>query len=123
MLGVFIMKFKKADGGVTAIIIVVLILIFLGWLVNVGGRECRTNKDCGEDAYCGSDFACHKIPVIEKSSVVVDRHYTIPALIIGVAIILTAVIFKWDKLRPNLARSRNEELQTTAEPVSGLKAP
>jgi len=113
--------FKKADGGVTAIIIVIVILIFLGWLVNMGGRECRTNKECGEDSYCGSDFACHQTPVIEKSPVVVERHYTVPALILGVAIIVAAVIFRWDKIRPSLARS--EETEASSEPVSRLRTP
>lgn len=112
-------SFRKADGGITAVIIVVIILIFLGWLVHIGGRECRTNSDCSKDAYCGSDFTCHKIPVIEKSPVVVERHYTIPALIIGVAMIITAVIVKWDKLRP---QSKETEERGNL-PASRLRAP
>jgi hypothetical protein len=87
---------KKADGGLTAIVIILIIVVFLGWLVNVGGRECRTNKDCGEDNYCGSDFACHKFPVIEKEYK--SGNYIVPALIIGIALIVTAVILRWDKL-------------------------
>lgn len=113
--------FKKADGGITAIIIVIVILIFLGWLVNMGGRECRTNKECGKDSYCGSDFACHQTPVIEKSPVVVERHYTVPALILGVAIIVAAVIFRWDKIKPK--NSRSGEVQTTIEDVNRLRTP
>ena len=89
---------KKADGGLTAIVIILIIVVFLGWLVNVGGRECRNNNDCGEDYYCGSDFACHKYPVIEKESIVVERNYTVPAIIVGVALIVTALILRWDKL-------------------------
>ena len=116
-----ILNFKKADGGVTAVIIVVIILIFLGWLVHIGNRECRTNSDCGKDAYCGSDFTCHQIPVIEKSSVIVERHYTVPALIIGIAMIVTAVILRWDKLKKP-KRERIEE-GTVNYSASRLKSP
>lgn len=111
---------KRADGGVTAIIIVVIILVFLGWLVNVGDRECRTNRDCGKGAYCGSDFACHQIPVIEKSPVVVERHYTMPALIIGIAMIITAFILRWDKLK----RPKEEFKESSSNySASRLRAP
>jgi hypothetical protein len=116
-----IFNFKRADAGITAIIIVVIILIFLGWLVHIGNRECRTNRDCGKDYYCGSDFACHQIPVIEKSSVVVERHYTVPALIIGVAMIITAVILKWDKLK--LKREEIKESHVDSYSTSKLRAP
>jgi dolichyl-phosphate-mannose--protein O-mannosyl transferase len=119
------MKFlnlKRADGGVIAILIVVIILVFIGWLVNVGNRECRTNRDCGSDAYCGSDFACHQIPVIEKSPVVVERHYAIPALIIGIAMIITAVILRWDKLKKP-KREETEEASINNYSASRLRAP
>jgi hypothetical protein len=89
---------KRADGGLTAIVIILILVIFLGWLINVRGRECRNNNDCGEDNYCGSDFSCHKYPIIEKESIVVERHYTVPAIIIGVALIVTAVILRWNKV-------------------------
>lgn len=113
-----ILKSKRADGGVIAILLVVIVLIFVGWLVNVGNRECRTNKDCGNDAYCGSDFACHQIPVIERST---STSYTLPALIIGAAMIITAVILRWDKLR-----SKKPDVEAPAdmeEPASALKSP
>jgi len=59
---------KRADGGLTAVLIIIVIVAFLGYLVNFGGRECRVNSDCGNENYCGSDFACHQIPIIEKNN-------------------------------------------------------
>jgi len=114
------MNFKKADGGITAIIIIIIVLVFIGWLVNIGGRECRTNKDCGEEAYCGSDFACHQIPVIERST---GTSYTVPALIIGLAMIVTAVILRWDKLRPNKNLAENKVEESDVVGANRLRAP
>ena len=118
-----LMNFKKADGGITAIIVIIIVLVFIGWLVNIGGRECRTNKDCGKEAYCGSDFACHQIPVIERN--VGQTSYTVPALIIGLAMIVTAVILRGGKLKPNRSReftgSRVEE--SDVADANRLRAP
>ncbi len=111
---------KKADGGITAIIIVVIILVFIGWLVAMGNRECNTDSDCGKGSYCGSDFACHEIPVIEKSASV---SFTLPALILGIAMIITAVILKWEKLMPNKSKEVAAEKTSIEELKSRLKAP
>jgi len=87
---------KKGDVGLTAIVIIIIIVIFLGWLIKIGGRECNSNEDCGEDSYCGSDFSCHKIPVIEKT--VVKRSSTMPILIICITAIALAIILRWEKI-------------------------
>ena len=89
---------KKADGGLTAIVIIIIIIVFLGWLVNLGGRECSSNKDCREDNYCGSDFNCHEIPIIERTTTVTKRSPTAPILIISITLIILAVIFRWEKI-------------------------
>lgn len=102
---------KKADGGLTAIVIILIIIVFLGWLVNLGSRECNSNKDCGEDSYCGSDFNCHEIPVIEKTSIVTKRSYTMPILLICVTAIVLAVIFRWEKI----FRKKGAEIKTPKE--------
>ncbi|MFH1827986.1 MAG: hypothetical protein ABH824_01855 [Nanoarchaeota archaeon] len=98
--------YKRADGGLTAVVIIVIILIFIGWLVSLGQRECKTNNECGTDQYCGSDFGCHPIPVIEKTNNVVQYDLKAPALIIGLAMIITAIILKWDKIK-NGSKNRN----------------
>lgn len=87
---------KKADGGLTAIVIILIALVFIGWLVNINNRECDSNQDCEENQYCGSDFSCHNIPVIEKT--VVKRSLTLPIFIICTTIVALAIIWKWEKL-------------------------
>ena len=94
------MLYKKADAGLVAIVIIVLIIVFLGWLVNLGSRECNKNSECGEGFYCGVDHGCHKIPVIEKSTTIVQRDYTKPAMILGGAIVIASIFFNFDKIKP-----------------------
>ena len=94
------MSNKKADVTLAVIVIIILILVFLGWLVNLGNRECNNNSDCGKDFYCGVDHGCHKIPIIERTVTVTQRDYTKPSLILGGAIVIAAIFFNFDKIRP-----------------------
>ncbi|MBI2557836.1 hypothetical protein HYW20_00795 [Candidatus Woesearchaeota archaeon] len=89
--------YKKSEAGLIALIIIIVIVFFFGWLVNVSQRECRTNKDCGSESYCGSDFSCHTYPTIQKT--VVQYSLFWPAVVIGLAIVITAIIFNWDKIK------------------------
>ena len=58
-------------------------------------RECTVNKECTTTQYCGSDFRCHEYPAIQET--VVKTDYVKPALILGVAIVVGAVILKRNK--------------------------
>lgn len=104
------MKNKKADGGLTAVVIIVIILVFLGWLMKVGYRECNGNKDCSDDEYCGSDFSCHKIPVIEKTPTVVNYDLKFPAIFIGISIVIAAIILRWEKIKPRIKKRKDKTL-------------
>ena len=53
-------------------------------------KECSANSDCASESYCGSDFKCHVFPQIE----VVRYDFAIPALIVGLCIIVAAMIVK-----------------------------
>ncbi|MBI2656451.1 hypothetical protein HYX03_01800 [Candidatus Woesearchaeota archaeon] len=86
--------YKKSEAATTLLIIIVIVF-FLGWLINVSQRECKTNKECGSEAYCGSDFSCHAYPTIQKT--VVQYNLFWPAVIIGFAIVVAAIIFKRNK--------------------------
>ena len=108
---------KRADGGLTAIVIILIALVFIGWLINLGSRECNSNKDCKEDSYCGSDFNCHKIPIIEKT--VYRQSLVLPILFICITIIALALIWKWDVIfgrKEKKAEAENQEETETAEP-------
>ena len=85
---------KKADGGLTAIVIIVVILIFIGWLVNLSNRDCSKDNDCKDGQYCGSDFSCHDFKIVEKDTIVQQFSLTGPAIIIGIAIVIAAIILK-----------------------------
>ncbi|MBI4143441.1 hypothetical protein HY487_01000 [Candidatus Woesearchaeota archaeon] len=86
------LKNKKSEMGLLIILIIIIVLFFFGWLINVSQRECKTNKDCGSEAYCGSDFSCHQYPAIQKT--VVQYNLFWPAIIIGLAIVAAAWIFR-----------------------------
>lgn len=98
-MNVRLMGNKRAQVGFTVIIVILIALVFIGWLININSRECRSDKECGNDHYCGSDFACHKIPVIEKT--VVKRSWTLPILIICSTVVALAMIWKWEILFGN----------------------
>lgn len=88
-----ILSSKKSETTVAIIIIAVIALI--AYVSIVGSRECRTNRDCGKGSYCGSDFACHEFPVVEKES---SGNLVLPAIILGASMIIAALIFKSGKI-------------------------
>ena len=101
------LRSKKSEVILATIFIVLIIIIFLGWLVNIGSRECRTNSDCGNANYCGSDFACHQIPTIEKT--IVKNNFIIPSIIIAIAIIIAAFVLKFLKFENPYKKGKPEE--------------
>lgn len=110
---------KKADGGFTAVVIILIVIVFLGWLVNMGQRECSSNKECKDKQYCGSDFACHDVPVIEKitTPTIIQRDYSSlkgPFTVLGLAAIITALILRF---------KRNKEEKQEAPAAAGYAAP
>ncbi len=98
---------KKADVGVGTILLVVIIVLALGWLVNEGWKECRTDADCGSDEYCGSDFECHKHQIVQQS----PQGLNAAAWILGISLIIAALIMKWDKIFSKKRKDRSEEDQ------------
>ena len=98
---------RKSEAGLTIIAIVIIAVLFLGWIINLNQRECRGNKDCGSEAYCGSDFSCHSFPTIQKN--VVEYNFLIPSIIIGFAIVIASLIFRRNNLRM---------IEKTEEPAS-----
>lgn len=115
--------FKKAQAELAIVVIVVVIIVFLGWLVAIANRECNRNSDCNKDEYCGVDHGCHDIPVITKTETTMLRSYNlvVPSIIIGIALIIMAIILKWDKLKPKKQEKQIEaqkETQKTLQPGS-----
>jgi hypothetical protein len=76
-------------GAIFALIIGVIALLIIFWfIVDLATRECSSDKECGSERYCGSDYKCHDYPTITK------HNYIIPAIIMGISIIIAAYILK-----------------------------
>ena len=125
------LKSKKSEAGLVAIIIIIIILFSLGWLYNINQRECSKNKDCSSESYCGSDFSCHQYPNIQNN--IVQYNFFWPALIIGVALIIGAWIFRRVEVREEkevvqiVKKTEPEEVEEITEPYyksdSNVKVP
>ena len=98
---------KKADGGLTAIIIIIIIVLAIGWLVNEGYKECRSDSDCSDTEYCGSDFSCHQHKVIKESAAPININTA--AWVIGISLIIAAIIMKWDTIFKKKKKKKKEE--------------
>ena len=88
---------RKSEAGLVIILVLIIVLFFFGWLINFSQRECKSNKDCGSESYCGSDFSCHQYPTIQKT--VVQYNFIVPSIIIGIAILIASIIFKYSATR------------------------
>ena len=84
--------FKKASGAIGIVAITVLIMLILFYIYGSSNVECKKNSDCGSAQYCGSDFECHDFPNIEKK--VYEVNLLIPAIVLGVAIVIAAYMLK-----------------------------
>ena len=110
-----IFNHKKSE-VITILLIVVVLALFFGWIINFNSKECRSNSQCPKDNYCGSDFSCHQIPVIEKTAV--ENNLLMPSIILGIAIIAAALILKSEKLTLNAFR-KNKRQETEANSEAG----
>ncbi|MBI2654554.1 hypothetical protein HYX02_07165 [Candidatus Woesearchaeota archaeon] len=110
---------KKADAGLTILLIVVIVILLFGVLINFG-RECRTNKDCGSESYCGSDFACHQYPTIQKT--VVQYNLFLPAVILGIAIVFAAWILRKEQ-KTEVQAKVQEQVEIKPQEVEDISEP
>lgn len=110
-----IFESKKSE-AITVILVTLMIIVFLGWLINIGSKECRSNSQCGSAQYCGSDFACHELPTIEKT--IVKNNLLVPSIILGIAIVIAAVIIRSGKPAP-----KKDFEQSSEQKRNPLKTP
>ena len=108
-------KSKKSETGLLIVLVIIIVLFFFGWLINLSQRECRTNRDCDSESYCGSDFACHQYPVIQRT--IVQYNFFWPAVVLGIAIIIAAWIFRQPKEVTIAEKPKEEkEVEDISEP-------
>ena len=85
---------KKASIALVAVIVILALVILVIFLTNIASRECKNNRDCAENNYCGTDYECHEFP----AQVVVKESNFIPAaLILGISLMVAAYIFRREK--------------------------
>lgn len=82
---------QKANIAIAVIAVILALIILVIYLVNIATRECNNNKDCPSTAYCGTDYTCHEFP---HQVIVKETNFIPAAIIIGMALIIAAYIFK-----------------------------
>ena len=86
---------NKNGSVALAAIAIILALVILGvFLINIAQRECNSNRDCADNAYCNSEHECHLYP---EKIIVQENSFAPAALIFGIAIIVAAYIFRGTK--------------------------
>ena len=91
---------KKGFLPIVIVAVALILIIVIAIQVTEGRKECGgkpmigTVEECPETHFCGNDFKCHEFP----DSVEVGRpSYLIPALVIGIAIVISAFILRGRK--------------------------
>ena len=112
---------RKAEMGIVVILVVVILLFAIGYVINIGNRECNDNKDCGSESYCGSDFACHSYPTIEKT--IIENNYLVPSILIALAIVIAAMIFRWNELKPRKEKIVEEQKAEAKPEIEDITEP
>ena len=90
------MSSKKANGALI-ILVVVVIIIILYLIIDAATKECWKDTDCGQERYCGSDFKCHDMKIINKTIINNDYGLWKAAIIVAIAIIIAALILRWKR--------------------------
>lgn len=86
---------KKGNVALGLLAVLIVIILVYG-VYNFAKSDCRSNSSCSDDEYCGSDFECHKFPVIEKTIIANENTYNFKsgALILATALIVAAIILR-----------------------------
>lgn len=92
------MKSKKSQAlaGVLIVVIIVVALIFL--ITSCERGECSKDTDCPPEYICKADRSCHPIPSINKT--IINYDLRLPALILGLAIVIAAILIRQRKKPP-----------------------
>ncbi|HLD72207.1 MAG TPA: hypothetical protein VJA23_01340 [Candidatus Nanoarchaeia archaeon] len=89
-------KFHKKGSTALALIAIILAIIILAvYLVGIAQRDCNSNKDCPENAYCGTDYECHDFP---QQILVKEANYVPASIIFGISLIIAAYVYRGGKI-------------------------
>jgi hypothetical protein len=96
---------KKGSAALAIIAVILALLVLTVYLVNIAQRDCESNRDCPDNAYCGTDYECHQFP---DQIIVKESNYVPAALIFGIFLVVAAYIFRGGKI-PFLKNEIEEE--------------
>ena len=83
-------------GVVPAIAIILALVILIIILVSYAGRECNSNRDCPDNAYCDSQYDCRQYP---EQVVLTQNTYLPAAIVLGLSLIVAAFIVRGTKFK------------------------
>jgi hypothetical protein len=87
---------KKGVVPVIGAVAIILALIIFGiFLVNIAQRECNSNRDCSGNAYCNTKYECTEYP---NQIIVKDSNWFLPSIIVAFGLIVSSYIFKTGKI-------------------------
>ncbi len=109
------LKNKKSEAGLLIVLIIIIGIFFIVWIININQRECNRNKDCSSAEYCGSDFSCHEYPTIQKAP---EYSFVVPSIIIGIAIVAAAMIFRRNKPSSSLNEGHVHYVQAAPNQIT-----
>ena len=75
--------------------IILLIVAGIGFFIAITyvlSWDCTRNTDCGQDLICDVNHQC--TPIAKTLTIYESTSYILPAIIIGIAIIIATVIYK-----------------------------
>ena len=82
---------KKGSAALAIVAVILALLVLTIYLVNIAQRECESNRDCSDNAYCGTDYECHQFP---EQIVVKESNFILASIIFGVFLVIAAYIFR-----------------------------
>ncbi len=81
----------KANAALIVVVVALSLVVLGSFLLDLAGRECSSNRDCQENAYCGSDDECHEYP---KNIVVEKNNFFKASIIFAGGIVLAAFVHR-----------------------------
>src|SRR3989344_5418453 len=89
---------KHGVGPLIVVLLAIIIVFVVIWLSGIVKRECSKDSECQQDNYCGADFQCHEQKMVTRT-IVYNYNLFGASVVIGLAIILTAIILKSRRIK------------------------
>ena len=81
---------KKAS-TIVLVVVGLVIIVLLGFLIRIATYECLSDNDCKNNQYCTVEHICRDATIVQSNG------FLKPALFIGFAIIIAAIIVRYNR--------------------------